>query len=145
MHFRLLRRFAKGGRRKEQEEEELERDTLRPSHRGETRSEVQVERQNELPVLYPATLYRSLDQTRNEIRLLLVKPGKDDEPLHCEFLSEFLVEPGRTLYESISYAWGDAKSRSHIFLHGVAVDIPASAAAALRRMRLVVSKRVVWM
>ncbi|KAK3708335.1 hypothetical protein LTR37_011600 [Vermiconidia calcicola] len=47
-------------------------------------------------------------------------------------------------YETISYVWGDPGKRAFIKLDGRTVDVPASSAAAIRRMRLAEHPRALW-
>lgn len=87
--------------------------------------------------------YRPLNADAKEIRLLKVLPADTDEPLRCTLFHTRLADAEQK-YETISYTWNDASVRSDCELDGQAIDIPASAGAALRRMRLNVHERVLW-
>src|ERR1700761_2884437 len=88
--------------------------------------------------------YKKLNKKRKEIRLLLVKAGSHQHPLECELQQGFLAADPKPIYETISYVWGDAKRRTHVIVDGAWMDVPASAEAALRRMRLPDADRVLW-
>ncbi|KAK6441725.1 hypothetical protein LTR95_002033 [Oleoguttula sp. CCFEE 5521] len=47
-------------------------------------------------------------------------------------------------FETVSYVWGDASVRGALLLQDVTVNVPASSVAALRRIRLEDTVRVVW-
>ncbi|KAI0450832.1 HET-domain-containing protein [Xylaria acuta] len=54
------------------------------------------------------------------------------------------MAPKQFFYETISYCWGDATARDSIAVDGDAVDVPASAVAALKCMRKAEEPRVIW-
>ena len=90
------------------------------------------------------TLYHPLDRERKEIRLLSVKAGSGSQPLRCKLKRASLTARRQPKYETISYCWGDPKVTAEIILHEITTEIPASAEAALRRMRLPHDDRVLW-
>lgn len=108
----------------------------------------------------PTPLYRPLDNTTREIRVLDVQPSLDAaRPVHgslrtivlpkarpprAEQLSSHRTEELAQAYETISYAWGDARRRCVILIDGVALDVPASAESAVQRMRDRHSMRTLW-
>ncbi|KAK0906306.1 hypothetical protein LTR91_012100 [Friedmanniomyces endolithicus] len=59
--------------------------------------------------------------------------------MHASFLDSPLVQ-----YETISYCWGSSRIRSTLVIQGHVVDVPASSAKALRRVRLRNKSRLVW-
>nr|OQO29773.1 hypothetical protein B0A51_03688 [Rachicladosporium sp. CCFEE 5018] len=89
-------------------------------------------------------VYRSLDRSKKEIRLLLLEAGTDDEDLIASLLIVDLEDPGRPKYETISYVWGDASRRASLNVDGCSTSVPESAVAALRCIRLPDRTRVLW-
>lgn len=90
-------------------------------------------------------VYHPLDESHQEIRLLLVKAGSGSDPVQCELQHEFLdAERGVLNYETISYCWGDASSKAEIFLNGVATMVPVNAKLAVLRMRQPDCDRTLW-
>lgn len=109
---------------------------------------------------FSPAVYKPLNKESKEIRVLDVLPSLNASvPLHGALRIMTLPEirPHRTRsqmsspqkpwaqpYETISYAWGDCKQRSVIRLDEVALGVPASAEAAVRRTRDKHSVRTVW-
>jgi hypothetical protein len=58
--------------------------------------------------------YKPLDQTKREIRILLLYPGERDEPLQGSLSTASL--PDNPQYEAVSYLWGDTKDHMAIYL-----------------------------
>lgn len=52
-------------------------------------------------------LYRPLNQSTREIRVIKIHPGLRDEVLVCTIQTVALNEPHRIPYEALSYCWGD--------------------------------------
>lgn len=80
--------------------------------------------------------WQPLNKGREEIRLLDLDAGADDSSLSGKLRHVFLSERAKPRYETISYAWGDPALVEKIVVDGKSISIPASAAAALRCMRL---------
>jgi len=92
-----------------------------------------------------ACIYRELDCTKNEIRLLVVRAGSSNgTKIKCDIRYISLKETPVASYETVSYAWGDPTKRDTIILNGSEVDVPASSAAVLRRMRDSKDDRLLW-
>nr|OQO29743.1 hypothetical protein B0A51_02290 [Rachicladosporium sp. CCFEE 5018] len=89
-------------------------------------------------------MYRPLDHSRKEIRLLVVQPRRDDELLRCSFDYAVLASPERPQYETISYVWADETKRGDIEVDGTLISVPLSALVALRCIRRLDIERVVW-
>ncbi|KAK3665652.1 hypothetical protein LTR22_003592 [Elasticomyces elasticus] len=92
-------------------------------------------------------VYRNLDPEHQEIRLLEVLPDKYHKPLKVVIRPTSL----HAKYETISYAWGDptpsariAVSDGGLFSRKRYLLVPAQTEAALKRVRLPDSSRVVW-
>jgi hypothetical protein len=89
-------------------------------------------------------VYRPLDVSRKEIRVLDVAPGHQSELIYCHLRHVALTSQPKPVYETISYVWGDATQRGVILLDDSVLDVPASSEEVIRRMRLVDRHRVVW-
>ena len=94
------------------------------------------------------SIYSSLDRSLHEFRLLVLKPGTHDKPLHATLKRVRFPHAGKrkgtSAFETISYVWGDQSVRDSITVNGQLLDIPASAASALRRMRFRHGERSLW-
>jgi hypothetical protein len=88
--------------------------------------------------------WRPLNKGREEIRLLDLNAGAEGFPLSGKLRHAFLSERARPSYETISYAWGDPALVEEIVVDARCIAIPASAAAALRCMRLPQCDRTLW-
>jgi len=88
--------------------------------------------------------YRPLDHSRNEIRLLKVRPGLRDDAICCSFEYAILSQEFPPPYETISYVWGDALLRGSVYLHDQPTDVPLSTDIVLRRMRYTDRERILW-
>ncbi|KAK4952810.1 hypothetical protein LTR10_009618 [Elasticomyces elasticus] len=89
-------------------------------------------------------IYQPLDQSRREFRILIVEPAALHEPLRCQFQNISLLDKSLPLYETVSYAWGNASKRDIIFVDGHQLEVPISAKKVLQRMRRIESSRIVW-
>ena len=80
--------------------------------------------------------------TSQTIRLLILQPGSNDDPLVC-VLEEttLLTNPG---YEAISYAWGDRKSDIKVGYGNNHVEVPYNLKLALLRFRRKDEPRRLW-
>jgi hypothetical protein len=89
-------------------------------------------------------IYEPLNTSRIEIRLLYLQPGHQEDPIECSLSHASLQYGHIPRYETVSYCWGDRTLRSSIQLDGLATDVPASSAQALRALRLPDAVRVLW-
>ena len=89
-------------------------------------------------------IYPALNPPKQEFRLLLLRAGQASDPVRCELQPARFSRRSLQLYETISYCWGDPRKRSVVHLHGKALSVPASSAAALRCVRLFDRDRTVW-
>lgn len=99
---------------------------------------------NTKPRKHVSTLYRPLDTINQEIRLLRVGAGYDDEPVNCRLQHVKLDSIPRCAYETISYVWGNRRVRSTIYIEGRPLDVPASSARVLKAMRQGKRDRLLW-
>lgn len=89
-------------------------------------------------------IYEKLDRQRKQIRLLTLQPGSGNAILSCTIAIAFLDTPTLPHYETISYVCGDQTIKATITLHGSQFNVPATAEAALRRLRRTDRPRVLW-
>jgi hypothetical protein len=87
-------------------------------------------------------VYSPLKSIGNEIRLLKISSGLEDEPLMC--ILEPISLDGDVLYTALSYCWGDANNRADIKVNGQSVSVTISLENALRRIRNVAQDTMVW-
>lgn len=90
----------------------------------------------------PTSLYRSLDETACEIRIVTLLAGRSEEPLECTLQTVPLNDPGS--YEALSYTWGDASQKCRITTDHHEQWITASLDCALRHLRSPVASRRLW-
>ncbi|KAK7917529.1 hypothetical protein PG985_011137 [Apiospora marii] len=89
--------------------------------------------------------YRPLSIENAEFRLLLVQAGAGDEPVKCQLVHAPLKDgTNRPPYETVSYCWGDQIGTGAIFLDGLEMVVPLSAAVALKRLRKPKEDRTLW-
>lgn len=81
------------------------------------------------------SIYRRLDEDRQEIRLLEIKPAvNDDDLLKCELIS---VPLSTTLdFSTMSYVWGDVTITKEIAVNGQAFAVTTNLVSALRYLRM---------
>ena len=84
--------------------------------------------------------YRSLAES--EIRLLVLLPGKDDDPVRC--CLQHVSLPARPVYETISYCWGDPTITSTIECEGRTIQVTTNLHLALQHIRYEHDERVIW-
>lgn len=79
-----------------------------------------------------------------EIRILELLPGDQDDPLHCEILQCRLSD--RPWFEALSYCWGPLENCEAIRWRGLEIrgHITRNLTAALRALRLRKSSRYLW-
>jgi hypothetical protein len=88
--------------------------------------------------------WQPLDSTRREIRVLDLDAGVGESLLRGYLRHVSLVAPGKPQYETASYAWGERTLVETILIGDKTMSIPASAARALRCMRLAEQNRTLW-
>jgi hypothetical protein len=87
-------------------------------------------------------MYKPLDPSQREIRILYLLPGGYDDPVRCELHTVSLSnEPG---YEALSYSWGNQDIRHAIEVNGEEAYITTNLYNALRRLRLAERTRHIW-
>jgi hypothetical protein len=88
-------------------------------------------------------LYRRLDYARKEIRLLTIRKGSVTNAIRCTLKTISLKEQPLPVYETISYAWGDATKWEELSVDRITLRVPSSTAAALRRFRYTSHERMI--
>jgi len=88
--------------------------------------------------------WQPLNKERQEIRLLDLKAGAETSFLSGKLRHVFLSDPVKPRYETVSYAWGESALVKSIVVDEKSISIPASAAAALRCIRLPQCDRTIW-
>jgi hypothetical protein len=77
------------------------------------------------------------------IRLIRLLPSKHYEAhIHCEILRASLNRHPE--YEALSYAWGDSKVTSPVYLEGVRSHVTTNLEQALRHLRYEDRERILW-
>ncbi|KAF2122051.1 heterokaryon incompatibility protein-domain-containing protein [Lophiotrema nucula] len=90
-----------------------------------------------------SALYKPLDESKDEIRLLLVKPAKRlADPIQCKMKIEPLKK--RPKYGALSYVWGDPQKSKHIFINSVQVGVAENLFSALQNLRLPSKILTIW-
>lgn len=78
----------------------------------------------------------------NTIRLLVVRPGKQNEPIQCD-LSEVAHNSG-TSYEALSYTWGSSEYSQSIAVSKKHLLVGWNLYHALKSLRLSDKARTIW-
>ncbi|KAH7137924.1 heterokaryon incompatibility protein-domain-containing protein [Dendryphion nanum] len=82
----------------------------------------------------PSLLYLSLNESREEIRLLKLDPaGQPNDPVTCSMYTVSLQESPR--YDCLSYQWGDPRPISNIIINHVVLEVRSNLELALRHIR----------
>lgn len=98
---------------------------------------------HQVPIAQEPYLYRPLNTSADEIRVLEVHAGQYIDALKCTVHNLSLQDPNIE-YETISYSWGRSPKFRHLELDGKRGKAPCLAYRALKRMRQVCSSRFLW-
>jgi Heterokaryon incompatibility protein (HET) len=79
-------------------------------------------------------------KNETSLRLLLLKKGRNKDPLECELI-EFSIDTV-AIYEALSYAWGPKTPQKYILCQGPKLPITESCEAALLHLRYPFSGRL---
>jgi hypothetical protein len=88
--------------------------------------------------------YSSLRPGPNTIRLLRILPDAEDADIRCELFDFQIRSFHSSLYEALSYCWGDATKKHKIALNEKDHYVATNLFAALHRLRDSDLPRVVW-
>jgi hypothetical protein len=96
-----------------------------------------------LYVAQPPYVYQPLDDATQSIRLIRLQPASSfGSDVHYDIYHVNLdTQP---IYEALSYAWGDAKVTSPIFLEGCPFQATVNLVSALRHLRHEDKTRTLW-
>ncbi|KAJ9634566.1 hypothetical protein H2199_008849 [Coniosporium tulheliwenetii] len=89
-----------------------------------------------------APVYKPLDPSRREIRLLTLAGGQFSDDIHCSLSTVSLDD--EPVYEALSYVWGDPNITRTIILQWTLQQATTNLEAALRRLRYRNRPRVLW-
>ncbi|KAJ5618739.1 hypothetical protein N7528_006850 [Penicillium herquei] len=84
-------------------------------------------------------------QSENEIRLLILEPGKGNEPIRCRLKNVLLSDKPK--YEALSYVRGRCygfMGQDYIYCEGQLVKIGKELSYALESLRLPDHERILW-
>ncbi|KAF4456837.1 heterokaryon incompatibility (het-6OR allele) [Fusarium albosuccineum] len=86
--------------------------------------------------------YRRLELNRRQIRILLLLPGRRQDPIRCALQTAFLDDA--PIYQALSYVWGDPLDCRPIELDGKAIKVTVNLHNALRRLRCSIRVQRLW-
>lgn len=91
----------------------------------------------------PHQLYRPLDKTRQETRILLIT---NTEPLEFAFESASMTDDQLEAFDAISWCWGDtsAVNRKRISIEGHELSVSANAYEVLIELCIAKQKKRIW-
>lgn len=91
-------------------------------------------------------IYRSLDATRREIRLVEIPARTSPETaiLECRIHTVSLAVNPKPKYETVSYCWGDPTPNRPVKIGSLLSSIHANAEKAMRRLALPDRSRTLW-
>ncbi|KAG4430131.1 hypothetical protein IFR05_014387 [Cadophora sp. M221] len=94
---------------------------------------------------FTRSLYRPLEESQKQIRILKLLPGPADSPICCELSVTDLTSGDHVGYEALSYCWGITSSSEAIQLSGQQFRVTSNLYAALKRLRHQHEKtRILW-
>lgn len=97
------------------------------------------------PATVAQTLYRPLEESRKQIRILKLLPGPADSPVCCELDLTDLCSDDHARYEALSYCWGNPNNSEAIELSEQLFRVTSNLYAALKRLRHRYDKiRTLW-
>ncbi|KAI1179031.1 heterokaryon incompatibility protein-domain-containing protein [Nemania sp. FL0916] len=111
---------------------------LEPKSASESRRETKPVEQTGYTYQY----YSALDSTADQIRVLEILPGTDDEPIACRLAIRSLFNDGT--YEALSYVWGTDTFKKSILVDGKAFSIRRNLFHILQSLRKTDGIRSIW-
>ena len=112
---------------------------------GEPSLEEQLQSLTELLLIAgtPTKIWKPLDSTQREIRLVSILSAEDDDaPIHCRLVTVALGCPPR--FEAVSYAWGNPENTSFIIVNNVPWKVSRNLVGALRVFRDLPNQTLLW-
>lgn len=83
-------------------------------------------------------------QHRDEVRLLILAPGRGWDEIHCNLKPARLSMESTPDFEALSYAWGNSSATRFVICDGKKLPITESLHVALRHLRLSDRDRCLW-
>ncbi|CAK7228146.1 hypothetical protein SEUCBS140593_006817 [Sporothrix eucalyptigena] len=91
------------------------------------------------------TPYEPLEESRSEVRLLTLLPGMFNNPLRGYLENHSLATTADVSpFEALSYFWGEPNPAASILINGCELLIARNLELALRHLRSLGQKRVLW-
>ncbi len=89
-----------------------------------------------------STLYPPIDPSNHDLMVIVLAPGEFTEYVSCQLGSvSFLDKPS---YEALSYAWGEHRPCSTIYVNGLRHTVGGNLESALRHLRYRDRPRTLW-
>ncbi|PMD25409.1 HET-domain-containing protein [Hyaloscypha hepaticicola] len=82
------------------------------------------------------------DLTSDQIRLLRIEPGNDNDPIICSLEYTNLASPQE--YEALSYTWGSPEPPRYVCCEGRQVKVTKNLYDAICQFRSLTSERMLW-
>jgi hypothetical protein len=82
--------------------------------------------------------------SKEHIRLLLLAPGKDEEPVHCMLMVSSFPNIILDSYSALSYTWGTRENPATIFVNQQPLEVTQNLEKALRCVRDDDGVKVFW-
>ncbi|KAI0977567.1 heterokaryon incompatibility protein-domain-containing protein [Xylaria arbuscula] len=94
--------------------------------------------------LYDAlsTLYPPIDPSKHDLRVIVLAPGEFTEYVSCQLRAISFVDGPS--YEALSYAWGEHRPYSTIYVNGIRHTVSGNLESALRHLRYRDKSRTLW-
>ena len=90
--------------------------------------------------------YKPLATDKQEIRLLQLLPGAEEDALAGELIHlDLKLSQPDLAFEAVSYCWGDKSQRVVFHINEGQIEVPLSASQALRRLRYQDRPRLLWL
>jgi hypothetical protein len=95
-------------------------------------------------IMDQSPIHSSLDSNHDQLRLLILHSGNQDDPIHCSLKTCLISETEP--YEALSYVWGDATITTPIYIGPLhkKFEVTTNLACALSHLRLEDHDRVLW-
>lgn len=83
----------------------------------------------------PTFPYQSLDNSKLEIRVFTLKPGRRSSPIECSLRHVMTDKGSHPSYKALSYTWGSPENLRTILLDGIRVQVRENLWQALYHLR----------
>lgn len=82
-----------------------------------------------------STTFQALDQSHDEVRLLELVPGDEEDPIQCTQQIIGLDDDDNLQWSALSYVWGDKKEDRYVLINGEKFEVTDNLFDALRQIR----------